>query len=357
MFFQFQVPCPKKKTADTNAAAVAVQGSWSLTGSTFIFPMEKSRYFWSNSQFKVSREVVSYHHTAFLLPLVWAFCSDTNLAFTHGLIICNSKFFCSLFYLIFGVFPGPARPNLVFPRGHVPTPPFFFTVTFESYGLSWTWRSLPVPWLCYKYLSRPPKYMQGPCTNSLVFVRFLSVSSFHCHHSFIHSIIQKKWGSPLNFKPNSWDWSCKIILPTKRSTKKHLYPIESMYGIFAHIWLILMVNNWYIYRIPVPWILWGVNHHPQDITPENLRAFEVLRAFTRSGPSRGPQSGWKHRHQCAKERTGGGQNGLMGRNSRRSQHIDNIEYPPGNDRILPPMEEENPFSQLHFKGMCYFPRG
>ena len=242
--------------------------------------------------------------------------------------------FCSLFYLIFGVFPGPARPNLVFPRGHVPTPPFFFTVTFESYGLSWTWRSLPVPWLCYKYLSRPPKYMQGPCTNSLVFVRFLSVSSFHCHHSFIHSIIQKKWGSPLNFKPNSWDWSCKIILPTKRSTKKHLYPIESMYGIFAHIWLILMVNNWYIYRIPVPWILWGVNHHPQDITPENLRAFEVLRAFTRSGPSRGPQSGWKHRHQCAKERTGGGQNGLMGRNSRRSQHIDNIEYPPGNDRIF-----------------------
>lgn len=119
-----------------------------------------------------------------------------------------------------------------------------------------------------------------------------------------------------------------------------------MYGIFAHIWLILRVNVG-TYTVPVPWILWGekiiipktshlnITSHKLfcNIAFVELRAFEVLRAFTRSGPPRGPQSGWKHRHQCAKETTGKVKNGVMGRNSMRSQHIDNIEYPPGNNHI------------------------
>ena len=47
---------------------------------------------------------------------------------------------------------------------------------------------------------------------------------------------------------------------------------------------------------------------------------------------------------------GDGQNGVIGRNSRRSQHIDNIEYPPGKDPNIPSMEEEHPFPSYISRG-------
>lgn len=114
----------QRKTADTNAAAVAVQGSWSLMGSTFLFPMKNQDIFGATGNLKFQEKLFLSSHRI-LLPLVWAFCSDTNLAFTHGLIICNSKLlFTFLSFLV--CFLDLLGPIWSFLACVVPTPRFFF---------------------------------------------------------------------------------------------------------------------------------------------------------------------------------------------------------------------------------------
>ena len=113
-----------------------------------------------------------------------------------------------------------------------------------------------------------------------------------------------------------------------------------MYGIFARIWLILMANNWYIY-IPVPWILWGEKIIIPKTSHLNITSHKLFWAASYWGTSCFHQkwttarsAKWmKTPTSMCQGDTWGGQNGLIGRTSMRSQHIDNIEYPPGNNHI------------------------
>ena len=223
MFFQFQVPCPKTKTADTNAAAVAVQGSWSLMGSTCIFPMKNQDMFEATRNLKLQEKLFLSSHRI-LLPLVWAFCSDTNLAFTHGLIICNSKFlFTFLSHFWFVSWTCSAQLGLSSRVSCQHHHLFFHGDIWKLWALLNVKVTASVLALLFLYLSWPPgpKSMQGPCTNSLV-LSPVSIGFFVSLPPFIHSIIQEKVRVPLNFKPNSWDWSCKII-SNKSIDKKSTY--------------------------------------------------------------------------------------------------------------------------------------
>ena len=236
--------------------------------------------------------------------------------------------FCSLFYLIFGFFPGPARPIRSFLAGTCQHHLFFHGDIWKLWALLNVKVTASVLALLFLYFSWPPgpKSMQGPCTYSLLLSGFLVSLP-----PFIHSIIQQKGRVPPFFKAKFMGLVVQNHLQqidrqkSTYTTYIILYPIESMYGIFAHIWLILMVNNWYIYQ----------SHGSLGV--KIIIPCEPLRYFVLS-----PEV--DHREvrkvdentdiNVPRRQLGRSKMGWLGRNSRRSQHIDNIEYPPGNDRIF-----------------------
>ena len=117
----------------------------------FHIPMKKQEL----SQFNISREVV-----LIIIPHFLATCLSL-LLFWHKSCLClwthhiQFEVFLHFSISLLVWFLDLLGPSGLSSRARANTT-FFFTVTFESYGLSWTWRSLPVPWLCCKYLSWPP---------------------------------------------------------------------------------------------------------------------------------------------------------------------------------------------------------
>lgn len=187
-------------------------------GVNLHIPYEKSRYFWSNSQFKVSIEVVPIitpHFIATCLNLLFWHKSCLS-SWTHHM---QFEVFVHFSIAFLGCFLDLLGPSDLSSRARANTT-FFFTVTFESYGLSWTWRSLPVSRLCC-FCILVGLLVLNLCKGLVQTHCFCPVSWFHCHHSFTQSF-NKKWGYPLYFKPNSWDWSCKII-SNKSIDKKSTY--------------------------------------------------------------------------------------------------------------------------------------
>lgn len=154
-------------------------------------PYEKSWYFWSNSQFKVSIEVVPI-----ITPHFIATC--LNLLFWHK--SCLSSWTHHMQFEVFvhfsisflGCFLDLLGPSDLSSRARANTTFFFHGDIWKLWALLNVKVTASVLALLYKYLGWPPKSMQGPVRNSLfVFVGCLS-GFFVSLPPFVHSIIQQK---------------------------------------------------------------------------------------------------------------------------------------------------------------------